>query len=352
MLTIGLFALLFLLSPFNVKVHKDNSSSNEEFSRAIVKEILPSNSTDYQKIKVLIKEGKLKGKEFTVDNNLSRGDNLLLLKPKDTILLMIRSSNENNFDITVYEYIRERKLLYLVCSFALLILVIGGIKGLQALVSVTFTICVISILFIPGLLSGYNPIKLSIICSLIISFFSLIVQNGLNKKSFSSLIGTVGGITVAALVTYLMGNSLNISMNSEEIVQLSRLSENINFNFQSIFFSSVVIGALGANIDMSMSVASAMNEIKESNKNITNLEFIKCGMNVGRDVIGTMCNTLILAYVGSSLVTLMIFVAYNINFTYIANLQEISIEILRSLAGSMGIILSVPLTVISRVLMD
>lgn len=148
----------------------------------------------------------------------------------------------------------------------------------------------------------------------------------------------MGGVTVAGIVTIIMSSSSQISINSEEAMKLLRIPQSIDFNFQSILFSSVVVGALGANIDMSMSVATAMNEIKESNKHISRGKLISCGINVGRDVIGTMSNTLVLAY--------------NVQFNYIINLEDISIEILRSLAGSISIVLSVPLTVITRAFME
>jgi uncharacterized membrane protein len=174
----------------------------------------------------------------------------------------------------------------------------------------------------------------------------------LNKKTISCLIGTLGGVIIAGIITFIMSNSLHVSINYEEFLSLSKYSPNIKFNFQGILFSSIVIGALGANLDMSMSVATSMNELKESNPSISKNLLITSGFNIGRDMIGTMANTLILAYVGSSIVTLMVFLGHNVNFSYIISLQDISVEILRALAGSMGMILSVPLTVFARVYMD
>lgn len=352
LLTLLLFLLLFIISPFHLNTDKGDPLTNEELINAKVIEVLESDSQSVQKVKVLVKEGEFKDKEFIVDNTLMMRNNKVILKKKDEVLLLIQGSDEENLTITTYQYVREKKLLHLALFFILLVVVIGGVKGVHAILSVGFTICVISVLLLPGLLSGKDPIKLTIMCSFLIAIFSLIIQHGFSKKTISSFVGTVGGVVTAGIVTLIMSNSLQVSINSEELMSLLRISQNINFNFQSLLFSGIVIGALGANIDMSMSVATAMNEIKESNKNITRAELIKCGMNVGRDVIGTMSNTLVLAYVGSAVVTFMIFIGYNIDFNYIINLEDISIEILRSLAGSIGIILSVPLTVFTRALME
>lgn len=345
------FFLILWLSPLHNKNIIDNSN-NEALSRAVVLETLKSDSPDVQKIKVLIKEGKFKKKEFIIDNTLRIADSLLTLKKNDKILLSIQESEDGALDITTYLYVRENKLLYLVLFFLILVLLVGGFKGIHAILSVSFTIAVVSTILIPRLLRGDNPITLTIICSLIIAFFSLIIQQGFSKKTFSSLIGTLGGVAIAGIVTIIMSDSLHVSINSEDAIGLLQISQGSNFNFQALLFSSIVIGALGANIDMSMSVATAMNELKASNAKISKSKLIRSGMNVGRDVIGTMSNTLVLAYVGSALITLMIFLGFNVDLAYIINLEDIAVEILRSLAGSIGIILCVPLTVFARAFME
>ncbi|NLZ48538.1 MAG: YibE/F family protein, partial [Clostridiales bacterium] len=289
---------------------------------------------------------------FNINNTLMLSDNLLTLKKNDKIVLLINEYEDGSLDITTYQYVREKKILHLVLFFILLVLIVGGFKGVHAVLSVAFTIAVISILLIPRLIRGDNPITVTIICSLIIAFFSLIIQQGFSKKTFSSLIGTLGGVSIAGIVTLIMSKSLQVSINSEDAIGLMQVTQGYNFNFQALLFSSIVIGALGANIDMSMSIATAMNELKESTPSISRNDLIRAGMNIGRDVIGTMSNTLVLAYVGSALVSLMIFVGYNVNLSYIINLEDISMEILRSLAGSIGIILCVPLTVFARAFMD
>ncbi len=341
--------VLFILIP-----HESiNFSSNDEnLIRAEVLAIENNSETSSQIIKVRIEEGELKGKEFVLENTLMLEDKILSLNINDEVTLISSKSGDNSIDLRTYEYVRENKLMYLVVAFIILVLIVSGIKVIYAILSVFFTIAIVFMVLIPRLLKGDNPIIVTIICSLLIAFFSLIVQHGVTKKSISSLVGTIGGIIISGIVTIIMSNSLHVIINTEDTVQLLRLSENIRYNFQQLLFAGIVIGALGANIDMSMSVASAMNEIKVSNRRISNKEFIRAGMNVGKDVIGTMTNTLVLAYVGSTLTTLMIFFGYSVSFTSIINLHDISIEILRSLAGSIGIILCVPLTVITRVYIE
>jgi len=282
------FFLLFLVlnfSPFNFSKTNDEFFNNKTICKALVESVINSDSDQNSRVKVLVSEGKYKNKEFTLDNSLVVNDRELILRPNDYVQISISDDINGELNVKMYNYIRTKHIFFLVSFFILLVIVIAGIKGLYAVLSIAFNISVIYMILLPGLLSGYSPIALTIICCLIISFSSLIIQNGLNKKTISCLIGTLGGVIIAGLVTYVMSNSLQVSIKNE-------------------------------------------------------------------DVIGTMTNTLILAYVGSSMVTLMIFLGYNINFSYLINLQDISVEILRSLAGSIGIILSVPITIFARACMD
>ncbi len=177
-----LFFIIFLLSPFHINMSNNNAFTNQEFNKAVIKEVLKSDSSDIEKVKVIVEDGVYKGKKFIVDNTLSLNNNLLPLKKNDRVLLLIQESNVENLNITIYQYIRQKKLLFLVFFFILLVLIVGGIKGVNSLLSVAFTIYVVSTLLLPGLISGYNPITFTIICNLIIAFFSLIIQNGISKK--------------------------------------------------------------------------------------------------------------------------------------------------------------------------
>ena len=118
----------------------------------------------------------------------------------------------------------------------------------------------------------------------------------------------------------------------------------MTFNFKDLLFAGIIISALGACMDVGMSIASSLDEIKSKNPAITYKELFKSGMNIGRDVIGTMTNTLILAYVGGSITLILLFLACNINFVDIVNKETIAQEIISAIAGSMGVVYTVPIT--------
>ena len=130
----------------------------------------------------------------------------------------------------------------------------------------------------------------------------------------------------------------------EDAIQLSVSMSTINFDFRDLLFAGIIVSALGACMDVGMSIASSLDEIKMKKSDITWTELFKSGMNIGRDVIGTMTNTLILAYVGSSLTLILLFMACNMNIVEILNKETIAEQVISAIAGSMGVIYTVPIT--------
>ena len=185
---------------------------------------------------------------------------------------------------------------------------------------------------------------MSILTSAVIIITSLILIGGLNKKVITAALGTLGGVIVAGIFATIFGFLTKLSGACEEAVQLSINSSNINFNFRELLFAGIIISALGACMDVGMSIASSLDEIKSKKPDITVKELFKSGMNIGKDVIGTMSNTLILAYVGSSLTLIILFIVCDFNVIQIINKETILEEILSAIAGSTGVLFTVPIT--------
>ena len=169
----------------------------------------------------------------------------------------------------------------------------------------------------------------------------IIIQN---KKILTAALGTLGGVVSAGLMALIFNNLAKMTGASEDAIQLTVNIANINFQFRDLLFSGIVIAALGACMDVGMSIASSLDEIKMKNPEITWQELFKSGMNIGRDVIGTMTNTLILAYVGGSLTLILLFMACNMNIFEILNKETIAEQIISAIAGSMGVVYTVPIT--------
>ena len=229
--------------------------------------------------------------------------------------------------------------------FLLFILLLGRKKGFSTIVSLVFTILAIFAVFIPSILKGYNIYFSTIVISTFIIFMSLLIINGVNKKTACAIVGNIGGVAVAGIFAIIMNQLLNITgMVDEDYVFLMSAQLENPINLVALVWSGIVIGSLGAIMDVAMSIASAMYELAENMEKKTFSKMLRSGMNIGRDAIGTMTNTLILAYVGSSLATVLLLIVYNKDVLYLFNMEMIVVEVLQSIVGSIGILFAVPTT--------
>lgn len=242
---------------------------------------------------------------------------------------------------------RSTTILLLLLAFFGMILFIGRGKGVATIVSLCLTTMTIFTVYIPSILAGKNIYASTIAVSFFIILMSLILLNGINKKSICAIIGNFGGILVAGALALLMNELLSITgVVGEEYVFLMSIEGDFTIDLRAIVWGGILIGSLGAVMDVAMSIASAMNELSEEMQDKTIPKMVQAGMNIGRDAIGTMTNTLILAYVGSSLATVLLLVAYNNNLLYLFNMEMIVVEVLKAIIGSMGILFAVPITVL------
>lgn len=239
---------------------------------------------------------------------------------------------------------KQNTIWWLVCIYAAAIILIGGIKGLKALISLVITVLAIFFFAIPQIFNGANALLITILTAVMVIIITLILISGFNKKTIAAIIGTTAGIIVAGVFAISFGNEMKLSGIDEESYMLTTADINTVFDFKGIMFSGIIIGALGACMDVGMSLSSAMYELKKESPGITRKRLFKAGMNVGKDMMGTMTNTLILAYVGGSICTILLFMGFDFKMFEILNQEKIAEEILRSLAGSMGLVCTLPLT--------
>lgn len=353
-----IFTVLILLINFSV-VFADENYENPKPVRGKVLEILSEEveetsyaegeTTTIQMIELELTSGEHKGEKLIVENyidsmfayniEVEEGDNVLVYLEKD----------ENGEIIKGYvsEIVRDKYLVYLVIIFFLLLIIVGGLKGVKSIITLLITAFAVLKVMLPLILKGYNPIYLSIGISVVVIAISLIIISGFNKKALAAIIGTSGGVLIAGIITLIIGSLANLTgLGSEEAQMLSLIPQGDSFNFKGILFAGIILGALGAVMDVSMSIASSMNEIKIANPNITGKQLIKSGMNVGKDIMGTMSNTLILAYSGGSIHLMLLLMAHDFSITEIINRDMIASEIVRALAGSIGLIFTIPITAI------
>ncbi len=270
--------------------------------------------------------------------DVEEGDQVLLSNVSD-----VGGSEEAEWVFA--EYKRSTTLIYLGVVFLILVIIFGRKKGVNTIISLGFTCLAIFAVFVPSILSGFNVYLTSIITCLFIIFMTLILINGVGKKTFCSIVGCLGGISVTALLTSIMDRLLNLTgAVDEDAVFLLLLNESNPIDLRSIIFGAIIIGALGATMDISLSIASSLQEVSDNMANRSFQALVKSGFNIGRDMIGTMANTLILAYIGSSLTIVLLLVANAGSLLNLFNREMIVVEIMQALVGSLGILFTIPIT--------
>ncbi|WP_019230355.1 YibE/F family protein [Sedimentibacter sp. B4] len=246
---------------------------------------------------------------------------------------------------TFVEYDRSGVLLMLLISFFLLIILFGRKKGLNTIISLVLTCLSIFMVFVPSILKGNNIYLSSIIVSIFIIFMSLLLINGADKKTLCAIVGNLGGLMIAGILAYFISKILNLTgITDDDTMFLLMLETEKPIDLIAVLWSSIVIGSLGAVMDVSMSIASALNELSENMVEKSFKTMLKSGLNIGQDAIGTMTNTLILAYIGSSLAVVLLLVANYNDTLLLFNLEMIVFEIIQAIIGSMGILFAIPIT--------
>ncbi len=266
----------------------------------------------------------------------------------DSVILTKTMANDIMADTWIMaNYDRSILIIFAVAVFLLLIIIIGRFKGVGAILSLAFTMCAIFIVYIPSLLAGYNVYLITGAVTVYIIIMSLLLLNGVNSKTYCAILGNIMGVLIAAVLAFAANKLFMITgVMSQEHIYLAYLGKNMGFSLNEIIWSGVVIGALGAIMDVSMSISSSMKELSDNMESPTMFKLLKSGFNIGRDIIGTMMNTLVLAYIGSSLVMVLLITVYNENMLTILNSELILVEVIQAIIGSMGILLTVPFTVI------
>lgn len=263
----------------------------------------------------------------------------------DKVMLYPADMSIYNANWVLGEYIRSDAILWLCIIFFALILLFGRMKGFHTIVSLTFTALSVFLVFVPAVLAGKNIYISSILVCIFIIVMTLLIINGWNRKSFVAAVGCVSGVLTAGIIAFVMDRVLDLTgVVDETSVYLQFIAEGITIDLRAIIFAGIILGAVGAVMDVAMSLASSLLEVYEVSENPTVGGILRSGFNIGRDIMGTMANTLILAYIGSSLSVVLLLVAYNSSMLALFNKEMIIVEILQAIAGSIGILCTIPLT--------
>lgn len=264
-------------------------------------------------------------------------------EPGMRVIAEVNESDDSLY-VTVYSYDRTWMLYAIVLLFLITLCVIGGKQGFHSAVALVFTFVCIVFLFLPMIYRGISPIFAAIVVAVLTTFVTMYLIGGISSKSVTSMIGTVAGVGISGILAVLFGRLTQISgYNVAEIEQLEYVGQMTDVKIGELLYAGILISTLGAVMDVAMSVASTINEIHYRNPDLSRKELFTSGIRVGKDMMGTMSNTLILAFTGSSINTLVFMYVYNYTAVQITNMYSIGIEVIQGIASTMGVILTVPL---------
>ena len=241
-------------------------------------------------------------------------------------------------------YFRLDKIIMLGCAFIGLVLLFGKLKGLQTILALGLTCFSIFYVFIPFLCDGFNIYLSTLLICIYIIIATFGIVYGMNKKSTVAAISCLLGVLLSNVVVVFVDKSMKLTgyLNENSYI-LSDLLGIQNLDVKAILYAMITIGAMGAIMDVSMSITSSLNELKSKNHNITCIELIQ-GFRIGKDILGTMMNTLILAYIGSSLTVVLVYASSHYPLLSLLNKEEIIFEFLQSLIGSICLLFTMPIS--------
>ena len=309
--------------------------------------------TGQQVCSVKILSGKFKGQ-------LTEGWNMLggslsqdkLFRPGDIVQAIVHyetSESGTVFNsVNLIEYYRLKVEFILAVAFAVFLISFAGMTGIRSVFSFVITILVLWKILVPFYLKGFNPIMTGILVVAIMTFIILALVYGFDKRLVSAFSGSMTGILFAAFLSFVFTKNFHIHgavmANSESLLY----SGFQNLNLTQIFMASVFIGASGSVMDLSVDITSAVNEVvttaRKKGVPVTKREAVKSGMAVARAAMGTMTTTLLLAYSGTCIALLMVFMAQGTPVYNILNNNVVSAEIINTIAGSFGLAMTAPIT--------
>ncbi len=296
-----------------------------------------------QELEIRILSGRHKGEVLPLTNYLSALFNVDV-GVGDRIIVRLITQEDGSYYASLFNYDRALVMGGALLVFCAVLVLLGGRKGVRALLGLVFTLVCLWFLLIPGLIRGLPAIPLTIAVAAVCAAASLILLDGPSRKSLCAILGCVGGVAAAGLFAALVGALTPMDgFNMSEAENLLLYGAEKGLSIRGLLVCGVLVAALGAVMDVAMSIASAAWELREHNDGLSRRELFRSGMNIGRDAMGTMANTLILAFAGSSFNLLILIQIYDIPFLQLANTDFLCIEMLQSVAGSMGILLTVPL---------
>ncbi len=303
--------------------------------------------------------GDYKGQRFSLTNNLSYLYGTVL-KEGDTITVAFSLTDGKVENVVLQDYDRTVPLAVIVLLFLLVTILVGGKVGAKSLLGLGLTILCVFVILIPLLIDGWPTLPTVLALCAFVTVITFVVLGGVNRKTVCAILGTIMGVALAMafgkFACWLLridGYKMYVAVPTvEPLLQLRQTQDPAHaLRLADLLVGGILLAALGAVNDVAMSISSAMNELIAVNPSLTRRQLFKSGMNIGRDMVGTMTNTLILALVGGSFAMIIYYTSMEPSWVQLMSTTFLSVEMVQALASSIGVILAVPFSVVIGMLL-
>jgi len=302
------------------------------------------NSQPYQKLKLYVESGSLAGQEVVVEEGTVNIINQARLYCPGDHVYLERVIGLQKDRLYISDFVRTTPLIFIGVLFAGVVVLVGRRKGLRSLVGTLLSLAVIFAFILPEIGAGHDPVLVTVIGSIVLLAASTYITYGWNAKAHAAIVGMMVSLLLSGLIAWLFVSWTRLTGLSVEEGSFLVMQFGAGFDLRGLVLAGVIIGALGVLDDVCVSQASAVFELLRANRDLSWRELFSRSMNIGRDHIGAMVNTLLLAYVGASMPLMMVFLIYQEPIWRRINREPVAEEIVRTLVGSTGLVLAVPIT--------
>lgn len=347
---ISFFSILQITSFTN---NEPLQTTKEEIINGKILSIIAEEETTFdnreylsQTLQVELTNGTVKNHIATIETSLTPKYQDAKYQKGDKVLVGYMNGGENNKAFYIISYARTTPLIVLVALFIVLSFIVARRKSLYALAGMGVSLLILIAFVLPSLINGSNPLLTSIIGLTVMTPALYFISNGVNLKSTIAVASTIITLSITAFFAIIFVNAMNLSGITFEEVETLLYIHDGNFDMQGILLAGILLGALGVVDDVTITQSSVTEQLYNTNKKLSRKELIGTSMSVGRDHISSIINTLILVYVGSSLATLLLFTEFPRPLLVLINSEIVLIPIVVALIGSIGLILSIPITTV------
>ena len=345
----------FITAPTSLHAQEDTTETLEATIITVLEEKEITSDFDgetqlYQQLELLITKGSLQTKKIIIENGNIPLANLQKYQVGDRVMVNYEKDFQDIDYFYITDYIRRGSLLWLFIIFTVLVATIAKWRGITSLLGMGASFFVILKFILPKILSGSDPILIAIIGSMLIIPITFYLSHGFNKKTTVAVAGTTIALIITGVLASIFVNTAKLTGFASEEAGFLQVAKQGSINIKGLLLAGIIIGVLGVLDDITISQSAIVVQLKKANPKLKLEQLYKRAMDVGQDHISSMVNTLILVYTGAALPLLLLFINNPRPFSELINYEIVADEIIRTLVGSIGLILAVPITTIIAVL--